>query len=84
MRGPMRYPGPFPGDHRGPFPNEGQIPRGMHPGDPNMRHQGPRLVLRLMKSLNWDVHSTVVIVKFLIVIYLCQVPYWKSWFAIDL
>lgn len=45
MRGQMRYPGPFPGDHRGPFPNEGQIPRGLHPGDPNMRHQGPRLVL---------------------------------------
>ncbi|XP_041804215.1 histone-lysine N-methyltransferase 2C isoform X2 [Chelmon rostratus] len=42
MRGPMRFPGPFPGDQRAPFPNEGQIPRGPHPGDPNLRHQGPR------------------------------------------
>uniref|UniRef100_UPI003AAECAA4 histone-lysine N-methyltransferase 2C isoform X1 n=1 Tax=Centroberyx gerrardi TaxID=166262 RepID=UPI003AAECAA4 len=42
MRGPMRFPGPFPGDQRGPFPNEGQIPRGQHPGDHNLRHQGPR------------------------------------------
>ncbi|XP_033960540.1 histone-lysine N-methyltransferase 2C isoform X2 [Pseudochaenichthys georgianus] len=42
IRGPMRFPGPFPGDQRGPFPNEGQLPRGPHPGDPNMRHQGPR------------------------------------------
>ncbi|XP_053186101.1 histone-lysine N-methyltransferase 2C isoform X3 [Scomber japonicus] len=42
MRGPMRFPGPFPGDQRVPFPNEGQIPRGPHPGDPNLRHQGPR------------------------------------------
>ncbi|XP_070974437.1 histone-lysine N-methyltransferase 2C-like [Oncorhynchus clarkii lewisi] len=40
--GPMRFPGPFPGDQRGPFPNEGQLPRGQHPGDPNIRHQGPR------------------------------------------
>ncbi|XP_035527325.1 histone-lysine N-methyltransferase 2C isoform X6 [Morone saxatilis] len=42
MRGPMRFPGPFPGDQRAPFPNEGQIPRGPHTGDPNLRHQGPR------------------------------------------
>ncbi|CAG5896688.1 unnamed protein product [Menidia menidia] len=42
MRGPMRFPGPFPGDQRVPFPNEGQIPRPPHPGDPNLRHQGPR------------------------------------------
>ncbi|XP_074545267.1 histone-lysine N-methyltransferase 2C isoform X4 [Halichoeres trimaculatus] len=42
MRGPMRFPGPFPGDQRVPFPNEGQIPRGPHLGDPNLRHQGPR------------------------------------------
>ncbi|XP_044075818.1 histone-lysine N-methyltransferase 2C isoform X5 [Siniperca chuatsi] len=42
MREPMRFPGPFPGDQRVPFPNEGQIPRGPHPGDPNLRHQGPR------------------------------------------
>ncbi|XP_070774430.1 histone-lysine N-methyltransferase 2C [Enoplosus armatus] len=42
MRGPMRFPGPFPGDQRVPFPNDGQIPRGPHPGDPNLRHQGPR------------------------------------------
>ncbi|XP_023128509.2 histone-lysine N-methyltransferase 2C isoform X4 [Amphiprion ocellaris] len=42
MRGPMRFPGPFPGDQRGPFANEGQMPRGPHPGDPNLRHQGPR------------------------------------------
>ncbi|XP_045906946.1 histone-lysine N-methyltransferase 2C isoform X7 [Micropterus dolomieu] len=42
MRGPMRFPGPFPGDQRVPFPNEGQIPRAPHPGDPNLRHQGPR------------------------------------------
>ncbi|KAM8728163.1 histone-lysine N-methyltransferase 2C isoform 1-T1 [Acanthopagrus schlegelii] len=42
MRAPMRFPGPFPGDQRAPFPNEGQIPRGLHPGDPNLRHQGPR------------------------------------------
>ncbi|XP_073347708.1 histone-lysine N-methyltransferase 2C isoform X3 [Pagrus major] len=42
MRAPMRFPGPFPGDQRAPFPNEGQIPRGPHPGDPNLRHQGPR------------------------------------------
>ncbi|XP_072219663.1 histone-lysine N-methyltransferase 2C isoform X2 [Leuresthes tenuis] len=42
MRGPMRFPGPFPGDQRLPFPNEGQIPRPLHPGDPNLRHQGPR------------------------------------------
>uniref|UniRef100_A0AAQ5ZWI3 [histone H3]-lysine(4) N-methyltransferase n=1 Tax=Amphiprion ocellaris TaxID=80972 RepID=A0AAQ5ZWI3_AMPOC len=41
MRGPMRFPGPFPGDQRGPFANEGQMPRGPHPGDPNLRHQGP-------------------------------------------
>lgn len=45
MRGPMRFPGPFPGDQRAPFPNEGQIPRGPHHGDPNLRHQGPRFVL---------------------------------------
>ncbi|XP_028283859.1 histone-lysine N-methyltransferase 2C isoform X3 [Parambassis ranga] len=42
IRGPMRFPGPFPGDQRVPFPNEGQMPRGPHPGDPNFRHQGPR------------------------------------------
>ncbi|XP_050925963.1 histone-lysine N-methyltransferase 2C isoform X2 [Lates calcarifer] len=42
MRGPMRFPGPFPGDQRVSFPNEGQIPRGPHPGDPHLRHQGPR------------------------------------------
>ncbi|XP_047187758.1 histone-lysine N-methyltransferase 2C isoform X3 [Scophthalmus maximus] len=42
MRGPMRFPGPFPGDQRVSFPNEGQILRGPHPGDPNLRHQGPR------------------------------------------
>ncbi|XP_076001014.1 histone-lysine N-methyltransferase 2C isoform X3 [Genypterus blacodes] len=42
MRGPMRFPGPFPGDQRVPFPNEGHIPRGPHPGDLNLRHQGPR------------------------------------------
>lgn len=45
MRGPMRFPGPFPGDQRFPFPNEGQGPRTPLPGDPNLRHQGPRLVL---------------------------------------
>lgn len=45
IRGPMRFPGPFPGDQRVPFPNEGQIPRGPHPVDPNLRHQGPRFVL---------------------------------------
>lgn len=45
-QGPMRgFPGPFPGDQRVPFPNEGQIPRGPHPVDPNLRHQGPRFVL---------------------------------------
>lgn len=44
MRGPMRFPGPFPGDQRAPFPNEGQVPRGPHPGDPNLRHPGPRFV----------------------------------------
>ncbi|XP_026230304.1 LOW QUALITY PROTEIN: histone-lysine N-methyltransferase 2C [Anabas testudineus] len=42
MRGPVRFPGPFPGDQRVPFANEGQIPRGPHPVDPNLRHQGPR------------------------------------------
>ncbi|XP_034744789.1 histone-lysine N-methyltransferase 2C isoform X9 [Etheostoma cragini] len=42
MRGPMRFPGPFPGDQRVPFPNEGQLLRGPHPGDPNLKHQGPR------------------------------------------
>ncbi|XP_032387905.1 histone-lysine N-methyltransferase 2C isoform X8 [Etheostoma spectabile] len=42
MRGPMRFPGPFPGDQRVPFPNEGQLLRGPHSGDPNLRHQGPR------------------------------------------
>ncbi|XP_037132980.1 histone-lysine N-methyltransferase 2C isoform X4 [Syngnathus acus] len=36
IRGPMRFPGPFPAGH------EGQIPRGPHPGDLNLRHQGPR------------------------------------------
>ncbi|XP_019734515.1 histone-lysine N-methyltransferase 2C isoform X5 [Hippocampus comes] len=38
IRGPMRFPGPFPAGH------EGQMPRGPHPGDPNLnlRHQGPR------------------------------------------
>lgn len=45
MRGPMRFPGPFPGDQRFPFPNEGQVPRGPIPGDPNLRHPGPRYVL---------------------------------------
>lgn len=45
IRGPMRFPGPFPSDQRAPFPNEGQIPRGPLPGDTNLRHQGPRLVL---------------------------------------
>ncbi|KAF7661140.1 hypothetical protein LDENG_00268400, partial [Lucifuga dentata] len=30
------------GDQRVPFPNEGHIPRGPHPGDLNLRHQGPR------------------------------------------
>lgn len=45
MRGPMRFPGPFPGDQRFPFPNEGQGPRTPLPGDPTLRHQGPRLVL---------------------------------------
>ncbi|XP_019900094.2 histone-lysine N-methyltransferase 2C isoform X3 [Esox lucius] len=43
MRGPMRFPGPFSGELRGPFPNEGQLPRGQHPVDPNIRHQLPRL-----------------------------------------
>ncbi|KAL0966145.1 hypothetical protein UPYG_G00291500 [Umbra pygmaea] len=43
MRGPLRFPGPFPGEQRGPFPNEGQLSKGQHPGDPNIRHQGPRL-----------------------------------------
>ncbi|XP_077411796.1 histone-lysine N-methyltransferase 2C isoform X7 [Vanacampus margaritifer] len=36
IRGPMRFPGPFPAGH------EGQMPHGPHPGDPNLRHQGPR------------------------------------------
>lgn len=45
IRGPMRFPGHFPGDQRVPFPNEGPMPRGPHPGDPNLRHQGPRFVL---------------------------------------
>lgn len=45
MRGPMRFPAPFPGDQRFPFPTEGQGPRTPLPGDPNLRHQGPRLVL---------------------------------------
>ncbi|XP_063317746.1 histone-lysine N-methyltransferase 2C-like isoform X5 [Pelmatolapia mariae] len=40
IRGPMRFPGHFPGDQRVAFPNEGQMPRGPHPGD--LRHQGPR------------------------------------------
>ncbi|XP_030016154.1 histone-lysine N-methyltransferase 2C isoform X2 [Sphaeramia orbicularis] len=44
MRGPMRFPGPFPVDQRVPFAPEGQIPHGPHPGDPNLRHQGPRFV----------------------------------------
>lgn len=39
----MRFPGHFPGDQRVAFPNEGQMPRGPHPGD--LRHQGPRFVL---------------------------------------
>uniref|UniRef100_H3DCP4 [histone H3]-lysine(4) N-methyltransferase n=1 Tax=Tetraodon nigroviridis TaxID=99883 RepID=H3DCP4_TETNG len=43
MRGPMRFPGPFPGDQRFPFPNEGQGPRTPLPGDPSLRHQGPRM-----------------------------------------
>lgn len=40
IRGPMRFPGSFPAGH------EGQMPRGPHPGDPNLnlRHQGPRCV----------------------------------------
>ncbi|XP_035994099.1 histone-lysine N-methyltransferase 2C isoform X7 [Fundulus heteroclitus] len=42
MRGPMRFPGNFPGDQRVCFPNEGHIQRAPHPGDPNLRHQGPR------------------------------------------
>ncbi|KAM4728821.1 histone-lysine N-methyltransferase 2C isoform 1-T1 [Anableps anableps] len=42
MRGPIRFPGNFPGDQRVCFPNEGQIQRAPHPGDPNLRHQGPR------------------------------------------
>ncbi|XP_046884031.1 histone-lysine N-methyltransferase 2C isoform X4 [Hypomesus transpacificus] len=42
VRGPMRFPGPFLGDQRGPFLNDGQFPRAQHPGDPNIRHQGPR------------------------------------------
>ncbi|KAM8849364.1 histone-lysine N-methyltransferase 2C isoform 9-T9 [Spinachia spinachia] len=42
MRGPMRFPGPFLGNQRGPFPNDGQLSRGPHPGDPNLRHPGPR------------------------------------------
>ncbi|XP_056148692.1 histone-lysine N-methyltransferase 2C [Lampris incognitus] len=42
IRGPIRFSGPFPGDQRGPFPNEGQIPRGQHPVDPSLRHQGAR------------------------------------------
>ncbi|XP_007559463.1 histone-lysine N-methyltransferase 2C isoform X1 [Poecilia formosa] len=41
-RGPMRFPGNFPGDQRVCFPNDGQIQRAPHPGDPNLRHQGPR------------------------------------------
>ncbi|XP_061588310.1 histone-lysine N-methyltransferase 2C isoform X1 [Cololabis saira] len=41
-QGPMRFPGPFPGDQRVPFPNEGQISRALNPGDLNLRHQGPR------------------------------------------
>ncbi|KAM6948736.1 histone-lysine N-methyltransferase 2C [Aplochiton taeniatus] len=36
-QGPMRFPGPFPGDQRGPFPMDSQFPRGLHPGDPNLR-----------------------------------------------
>ncbi|XP_068197773.1 histone-lysine N-methyltransferase 2C [Antennarius striatus] len=40
LRGPVRFPGPFPSDQR--FPNEGQIPRVPHPGDPNLRGQGQR------------------------------------------
>ncbi|XP_057712545.1 histone-lysine N-methyltransferase 2C isoform X1 [Corythoichthys intestinalis] len=36
IRGPMRFPGPFPAGL------EGQLPRGPLPGDPNLRHQGPR------------------------------------------
>lgn len=50
MRGPMRFPGPFPGDQRVSFPNEGQIHRGPHPGEPNLRHQGPRFVLQCVAS----------------------------------
>nr|XP_057922363.1 histone-lysine N-methyltransferase 2C isoform X2 [Doryrhamphus excisus] len=42
VRGPMRFPGPFQADQRVPFSNEGQMLRGPHPGDPNLRHQGPR------------------------------------------
>lgn len=42
VRGPMRFLGPFPADQRVPFPNDGQMPRGPHLGDPNFRHQGPR------------------------------------------
>lgn len=46
IRGPVRYPGPFPGDQRVCFPSEGQMLRAPHPGDPNLRQQGPRFVLR--------------------------------------
>nr|XP_015812352.2 histone-lysine N-methyltransferase 2C isoform X2 [Nothobranchius furzeri] len=42
MRGPMRFPGSFPVDQRVCFSNEGQIHQPPHPGDPNLRHQGPR------------------------------------------
>ncbi|KAK2895252.1 histone-lysine N-methyltransferase 2C isoform X5 [Channa argus] len=42
MRGTMRFPLPFLGDQRVPLSNEGQNPRGPHPVDPNLRHQGPR------------------------------------------
>lgn len=45
MKGQTRFPGPFPGDQHVSFPNEGQMFRGPHPGDHNLRHQGPRFVL---------------------------------------
>ncbi|XP_064202618.1 histone-lysine N-methyltransferase 2C-like isoform X6 [Anguilla rostrata] len=45
MRGPLRYPGPFPGDRRASFPNEGHFVRPQYPGDianMGMRPHGPR------------------------------------------
>lgn len=46
----MRFPGPFTGDQRFPF-NEGQVPRGPIPGDPNLRHQGPRYALYITRYI---------------------------------